>query len=343
VKKKASSHGKKLCSFQVLCCIEDAEWGGSMKKSERLNDMMIYLNDKKSFKLKDIMNRYTISKSTALRDIRSLEEIGMPVYSNSGRNGYYGLLPHRLLSPIVFTIDEVHALYFSMQTLNAYQSTPFHLSIERLKEKFEGCISEERIQRLRKMELIFSLGSYQNKNVCNCLGDILQMAVNEKVCKIYYTTGEFEKQYYVQFFEITSAYGQWYATAYNFQSQKPQVFRCDKINAVEHCDRYITKPLSEILMSSKEMFRDKTTVDFEVRVSIKGTDIFNKEHYPSMELHQENAKYYIRGFYNKGEENFIANYFIIYGENLLSIQPNSLKKLILERLEVIKNHLNSQN
>jgi hypothetical protein len=82
VKKRASSHGKKLCSFQVLCCIEDAEWGGSMKKSERLNDMMIYLNDKKSFKLKDIMNRYTISKSTALRDIRSLEEIGMPVYSN---------------------------------------------------------------------------------------------------------------------------------------------------------------------------------------------------------------------------------------------------------------------
>lgn len=69
------------------------------------------------------MERYSISKSTALRDVQSLEEIGMPIYSKAGRNGYYGILPNRLLSPIVFTIDEVHALYFSMQTLNAYQST----------------------------------------------------------------------------------------------------------------------------------------------------------------------------------------------------------------------------
>ena len=310
-----------------------------MKKTERLNDMMIYLNDKKSFNLKDIMNRYTISKSTALRDIQSLEEIGMPIYSNFGRNGYYGILPNRLLSPIVFTIDEVHALYFSMQTLNAYQSTPFHLNVEKLKQKFEGCISEERIKKLRKMELIFSLGSYQNKNECNCLKDILHMAVDETVCEVRYTKGVIEKQYYVQFFDITSAYGQWYATAYNFQTEKPQVFRCDKIYSVQSCDKYIARPLSEFLRPSQEMFRDKEAVDFEVRVSIKGVDMFYKEHYPSMELYQENGECYIRGFYNKGEEYFIANYFILYGETILSIRPDSLKNLVLERLETIKNYL----
>lgn len=317
--------------------------GNPMKKSERLNDMMMYLNDKKSFNLKDIMNRYSISKSTALRDVQSLEEIGMPIYSNPGRNGYYGILPNRLLSPIVFTIDEVHALYFSMQTLNAYQSTPFHLSIEKLKQKFEGCISEDRIEKLRKMELIFSLGSYQNKNVCGYLGDILEMAVNERVCEVCYTKGEVEKQYYVQFFDITSAYGQWYATAYNFQSQKPQVFRCDRVHSVQPCDKYTPKPLSEFLVSSREMFRDKKAVDFEVMISSQGVDTFYKEHYPSMELYQENDACYIRGFYNKEEEKFIANYFIIYGETLLSIQPVSLKNLILKRLETIKSHLVSQN
>lgn len=309
-----------------------------MKKSERLNDMMIYLNDKKSFNLKSIMDRYSISKSTALRDIQSLEEIGMPIYSKSGRNGYYGILPNRLLSPIVFTIDEVHALYFSMETLNAYQSTPFHLNVKKLKQKFEGCISEERIKKLRKMELIFSLGSYQNRNECNCLKDILQMAVNESVCEVLYTKGEVEKQYDVQFFDITSAYGQWYATAFNFQTEKPQVFRCDKIHLVKPCDKYMAKPLSKFLNSSKKMFRDKEATDFEVGVSDKGVDLFYKEHYPSMELHHENGKYYIRGFYNKGEEAFIADYFTIYGERVFSIRPAGLKNLILERLYTIKNH-----
>lgn len=310
-----------------------------MRKSERLHDMMIYLNDKKSFHLKDIMEKYTISKSTALRDIQSLEEIGMPIYSSSGRNGYYGILPNRLLSPIVFNIDEVYALYFAMQTLNAYQSTPFHLSVEKLKGKFEGCISEERIQELRKMEKVFRLGNYQNKNVCSCLGDILKMAVEERVCEVVYRKGDRDKNYFLQFFDITSAYGQWYATAYNFQNKKPQVLRCDKIHAVQPSVNYMPKTLSELLVSSREMFRDNNAIDFEVEISNMGVDLFYKEHYPSMELQQENETYYIRGFYNQEEEKFIANYFIIYGESLLGIRPDSLKSLILERLESIKNHL----
>ncbi len=310
-----------------------------MKKSERLNDMMIYLNDKKFFSLKSIMDRYSISKSTALRDIQSLEEIGMPIYSKTGRNGCYGILPNRLLSPIVFTVDEVQALYFAMQTLNAYQSTPFHLNVQKLKQKFEGCISEERIKKLRKMELIFRLGSYKNKNECNCLQDILHMAVDENVCEVHYTKGEQEKQYYAQFFDITSAYGQWYATAYNFQTKKPQVFRCDKIHFVQSSDKYIAKPLSEFLISPKEMFRNNDSIDFEAGVTAKGVDLFYKEHYPSMELHQENGEFYIRGFYNRGEEQFIANYFANYGEKILSISPASLKNLILDRLDAIKNHL----
>ncbi len=312
-----------------------------MKRSERLNDMLIYLNDKKSFHLKSIMERYSISKSTALRDIQSLEEIGMPIYSRPGRNGYYGILPNRLLSPIVFTIDEVNALYFSMQTLTAYQSTPFHLSIEKLKQKFEACISEERIKALRKMELIFNLGSYQSKNECNCLKDILQMAVEESVCSIRYRKGDSEKQYDVQFFRVASAYGQWYATAYHFETERPKVFRCDRIQSVQRCEKYAPKPISEFLVPSKELFRDKDAVDFEVGVSIQGADLFHKEHYPSMKLHRENGKYCIRGFYNQGEENFIANYFNRYGETIFSIQPASLKNLMLEQWNTVKDHLNS--
>ncbi|WP_018751191.1 helix-turn-helix transcriptional regulator [Paenibacillus sanguinis] len=310
-----------------------------MRKSERIHDMLIYLNDKKSFQLKQIMERYAISKSTALRDIGALEEIGMPIYSRPGRNGHYGILPNRLLSPIVFTVDEVQAMYFSMQTLSAYQSTPFHLSVATLKQKFEGCISEERKKSLRKMELIFSLSSYQSNNECQYLDQILYMAIEEKVCKVRYTKGDTRKRYYVQFFAITSAYGQWYATAYNFQTQRPLVFRCDKIQTVESSDQYTAKPLADFLGDSRAMYREPDATHFKVEVSAKGVDQFHKEHYPSMELHHEQGKYIIRGFYNKGEERFIASYFLAYGEALTSVQPASLKKLMLERLAALSNRL----
>lgn len=309
-----------------------------MRKSERLNDMMLYLNDKNSFNLKDIMDKYAISKSTALRDLQSLEKIGMPIYSQAGRNGYYGILPNRLLSPIVFTVDEMYALYFSMITLNAYETTPFHLSVEKLKQKFEMCLSAEKIETVHKMEKILSLGGLKHHNSSCFLKDILQMALEEKVCKIKYRKQVGDNQYIVQFYEISSAYGQWYVTAYNFETNKPQVFRCDKISAVKQTLKYQSKLVRDLQKPAAYMFRDNQSIDFSIGISKKGVDLFHKEHYPSMKLDFEEGQYFIKGFYNKGEENFIADYFIAYAENVISIKPAVLKKLICDRLAIIRHH-----
>ena len=311
-----------------------------MKKSERLNDMLIYLNNKKSFNLKNIMERYSVSKSTALRDVQSLEGIGMPIYTKPGRNGYYGILSNRLLSPIIFSVDELSALYFSMHTLSAYQSTPFHLSVEKLRQKFEACISSERTKAMHKMGLVFNFSPYQSKNECPLLKDILQMAVTENSCEIYYLKDGEEKKYYLQFFNISSIYGQWYASAYNFQSEKAQVFRCDKIKSVLQSNKYSAKPISQFL-NTKNIFRTTKAVEFEVDIHPKGADIFYKESYPSMEIHNINGRCYISGFYNKGEENFIAGYFMMYGELINSISPSKLKDLIVKKLEAVKKHLSA--
>lgn len=308
-----------------------------MNKSERLNDMMLFLNDKNSFNLRDLMVKYTISKSTALRDVASLERIGMPIYSQRGRNGYYGILRNRLLSPIVFNIDEVFALYFSMLTLRAYETTPFHLSVEKLKKKFENCLSTEKIEMLHKVEKVFSLASIQHSNECQFLSDVLEYAIEEKVCIVTYRKKEKEQRHLIQFFNISSAYGQWYATGYSFESESTRVFRCDKILGIEESNEYHPKPLSEFMRPANMLYKTYGATDFEVEVSEKGVDLFYKEHYPSMKLYFKDGKYFIRGFYNIGEEAFITNYFINYGENIRSITPKSLKVLITERLSTLTN------
>lgn len=310
-----------------------------MNKSERLNDMMLFLNDKNSFNLKDLMEKYNISKSTALRDVSSLERIGMPIYSQHGRNGYYGLLHNKLLSPIIFNIDEVFALYFSMLTLRAYETTPFHLSVERLKEKFENCLSTNKIEMLRNVEKVFSLATIQHSNECPFLSKVLQYAIEEKVCNVTYRKKEKEQRYTIQFFNISSAYGQWYATGYNFESESTRVFRCDKILGIEENKQYHSKPLSEFMKPADILYKTNRATNFEVEISKKGVDLFYKEHYPSMKLYCENGKYFIRGFYNIGEEAFITSYFIGYGENILSIKPKSLKTLVTKKLNALTEYL----
>lgn len=226
-----------------------------------------------------------------------------------------------------------------MLTLRAYQTTPFHLSVKKLKEKFELCLSSEKIEMLRRVERVFSLASIQHNNHCYYLSDILQYTINEKVCKVTYLKKEIKKNYHVQFYNISSTYGQWYATGLNFETDRPQVFRCDKIINIEESNLYNSKPLSEFIKSADVLYRTHDATDFEVEISKMGVDIFYKEHYPSMKLYKEKDQYFIRGFYNKGEEAFITNYFIGYGESMLSIQPLLLKNLIQSKLGVLKKYV----
>lgn len=309
-----------------------------MNKSERLNDMMLFLNDKNTFQLSDIMTKYDISRSTAIRDIKSLEEIGMPIYSERGRNGHYQVLRNRLLSPIVFNIDEVFALYFSMLTLKAYETTPFHLSVEKLKTKFERCLSAEKIEMLRKTEEVFSLGYIKHNNQCEFLDIILQFTMEEKVCQINYDKNGTEKTYIVQFYNISSAYGQWYVTSYNFETKRMQVFRCDRILGLEENDAFEAKKLVDFKRAAENFYKKEDVTNFEVEIASNGVDLFFKENYPSMRLRQEQGKNFIRGYYNKGEQRFIINYLLGYGDKIIAIQPDSLREMLLNELGSLQNH-----
>ena len=310
----------------------------NMNKSERINDMMLFLNERSSFNLKDIMKKYNISRSTALRDISSLEEIGMPIYSQTGRNGHYRILPNKLLSPIVFNTDEIFSLYFSMLTLKAYETTPFHLSIEKLKEKFERCLPSDKIELIHKTEKVLSFGTVKQVNHCEFLKDILEFILDEKICRIKYSKNNVIEQYYLQFFNISSKYGQWYAIGYNFKTEDYKVFRCDKILNMEESTEYSSKSLSELMTSYDISLKKKGYTEFEIEISKAGADIFYKENYPSMKLFHENGKYFIRGFYNAEEENFITEYFMNYGKNILSIKPFALKNLIITKIKDLDNY-----
>lgn len=308
-----------------------------MKKSERLNDMMRYLNGREFFNLSDLMNTYAISKSTALRDIASLEQLGMPIFSEHGRYGRYGILKNRLLSPIIFTIDEVYALYFAMLTLEAYQSTPFHLSGSKLNDKFEQCLSNTQINQIHKMKKVLQFEMYQHKHVSRFLDKILASILNESTCNIEYTKDNQTKGYPVQFFRISAKFGQWYATGIELTTNSYRVFRCDRITSIEEKELKARYSLEELLSRSLEIYQSTQSIDFEVEISEQAKDIFYKEHYPSMRL-EAGLVTVIKGFYNPGEEEFMADYFIRFGHAVKSVKPVALNYLIQEKIEQLLNH-----
>ena len=79
-------------------------------------------------------------------------------------------------------------------------------------------------------------------------------------------------------------------------------------------------------------------LSFVVEITAKGRDFFYKEHYSSMRLVEENGRYYIHGFYNVGEEEFIADYFIHYGDEVQTVECMALREVIRTRLRTLTMH-----
>src|SRR3954470_2173129 len=112
-----------------------------MKKVERINTIMRYINNRAHFTISEIMREFNISRSTAIRDIREIEAMGMPLVAEVGRDGGYFVMNNSVLPTVRFTDNEVKALFIAfMATRN--QQLPYLKSRQSLAEKLLGLISE---------------------------------------------------------------------------------------------------------------------------------------------------------------------------------------------------------
>ncbi|MGX6445863.1 helix-turn-helix transcriptional regulator [Neobacillus sp. K501] len=112
-----------------------------MKKVERINIIMRYINNRSRFTISEIMQEFNISRSTAIRDIREIEAMGMPLVAEVGRDGGYFVMNNSVLPTVRFTDNEIKALFIAfMATRN--QQLPYLKSRQSLAEKLLGLISE---------------------------------------------------------------------------------------------------------------------------------------------------------------------------------------------------------
>ncbi|AOZ90907.1 helix-turn-helix transcriptional regulator [Paenibacillus crassostreae] len=112
-----------------------------MKKVERINIIMRYINNRAHFTISEIMREFNISRSTAIRDVREIEAMGMPLVAEVGRDGGYFVMNNSVLPTVRFTDNEIKALFIAfMATRN--QQLPYLKSRQSLSEKLLGLISK---------------------------------------------------------------------------------------------------------------------------------------------------------------------------------------------------------
>lgn len=305
--------------------------GENMKKSTRLNHMMIYINEKQSFQLRDLMQEFKISKSTAIRDIRDLEELGVPLYSINGKHGGYKVLRDRYVTNIGFTDEEMINMMFALNSISSINQLPFQVTYDQLYKKMYQNMSplqKDVIKEYNNKILYFNNDTEgeTNKN----MEEILNSILNKN-----YISFKYGKIYIDNTIGIGYIYknNKWYLVSYDENSGQVSVLDNNKISSLTIGDEYINELAVNLSNFRKYMVNDKT---IRIELTCNELGINNIQNYLWTDFSIEKAKnnnYIFRALINKKDINYIAK--LIYREslNVSKIKPKILNEAFVNLLK----------
>ena len=314
-----------------------------MKKTERINTLMRYINNRSQFTISEIMEEFNVSRSTAIRDIREIETMGLPLVAEVGRSGGYSVLRNAVLPSVQFTNDEVKALFVAfLATKN--QQLPFLKSRITLTEKLIGLLS---IAQQDDLILLNEILLFQGTNPTN--PDILDMSdlplpIFDKLIHVLMSNRylqltikeEHQKNIYsIYLLHLYQENGVWFIEGFDLDLLSQRIFpisQLEDVTSYENNDILSEKEILEILHAKES--------PYNVRLSLgpKAVNQFKKYHPFKVKIFYTNP-FQLSGFCklnvditSSKEIEEIVNWLLFLGEDIqIQKLPEEIKKYLNKR------------
>lgn len=254
-----------------------------MKKVERINIIMRYINNRAHFTLSEIMQEFNISRSTAIRDIKEIEAMGMPLVSEVGRDGGYFVMHNSVLPEVRFTDNEVKALFIAfVATRN--QQLPYLKSRQSIAEKLLGLISENQQDDLILLNqlLLFEGTNPHNPDILDLsdlpdpmLEKLFQILIVDRYLCITVKEKGVDTSYPIYILHLYHEKNLWLIEGFDLIEEKKRIFPVDHLTNIE---AYSTKNrLSEKDILEKRD-KQKDEVNLVLELGPKAIAQFKKYH-----------------------------------------------------------------
>jgi predicted DNA-binding transcriptional regulator YafY len=212
-----------------------------MKKVERINVIMRYINNRAHFTISEIMREFNVSRSTAIRDVREIETMGMPLVSEVGRDGGYFVMHNSVLPEVRFTDNEVKALFIAfMATRN--QQLPYLKSRQSIAEKLLSLISQSQQDDLILLNqiLLFEGTNPHNPDLLD-LSDLphpmvemlFQTLLFDRYLFITIEEENMKKSYPIYLLHLYHENSLWLIEGFDLKEDKKRIFPVDQLIEVK--------------------------------------------------------------------------------------------------------------
>lgn len=326
-----------------------------MKKVERINIIMRYINNRAHFTISEIMREFDISRSTAIRDIREIEALGMPLVAEVGRDGGYFVMRNSVLPVVRFTDNEVKALFIAfMATRN--QQLPYLKSRQSLAEKLLGLISENQQDDLFLLNqiLLFEGTNPNNPDLLDLsdlphplLEKLIQLLLMDNYLTISIDEEKEIKSFPIFLLHLYREKSLWLIEGFDLQEEKKRIYSVDQLTDV--------KPyLPEKRISKKKILEKLSNQEDKINLVLElgphAIAQYRKYHPFKVSISYTNpyqATAILKTFinvHNPGELIEITNWLLFLGGDIKFRQvPEELLEGIQERLRLLNSNPYNQH
>ncbi|WP_100489333.1 helix-turn-helix transcriptional regulator [Sporolactobacillus pectinivorans] len=315
-----------------------------MKRTERLNTMMRYMNNRQFFTISELMREFAISRSTAIRDVHDIEALGMPLVTEVGRDGGYSIMPNQLLPAVQFTNDELKALFIAFLG-TANQQLPYLQNRKTLSEKLLAIASTGQQDELIELKHLLQFANTNPNNAdlleltdfaTPMLKTVLELALRSRYLIFDYQKphdGQMTRHVYLLNFFNRNA--NWYAVTFDFLRREQRTFRVDRIQAAR-LDDQASMPQKQLAALLKLSRPEPNLI---VKLGKSAISKFKQMHLPALSLHyldafQQTARF--SDFVEAHNPERLASYaewLLFLGDELEVVKmPNELRNVIRKKV-----------
>ncbi|WP_313800048.1 HTH domain-containing protein [Cytobacillus sp.] len=315
-----------------------------MKKVERINVMMRYINNRAHFTISEIMREFNISRSTAIRDIREIEAMGMPLVAEVGRDGGYFVMNNSVLPTVRFTDNEIKALFIAFMATRNLQ-LPYLKSRQSLAEKLLGLISEaqqEDIVLLNQI-LLFEGTNPNNPDLLDLsdlphpmLEKLIQTLLLDSYLLITITEEKAIKTYSIFLLHLYREKSLWLIEGFDLKAEKRRIFTVDNLIDVQ---LYPTKKRISKKKILEKLSKQEEVINLILELGPRAIAQFKKYHPLKVSISYTNpyqTTAILKTFINVNhseELTEITNWLLFLGEDI------KVREMPEEILEVLQGRL----
>ncbi len=289
-------------------------------QESRLFKIIYHLLDKGKATALELAEKFEVSVRTIYRDIDALSEAGIPIYTETGRNGGIHLMNDFVLDKAVLSEEEKQEILLALQSMN---------------------ITKDNSEILQKLSAVFHLNSenwleidfsrWGNQGRDNDKFNLLKSAIIHRKCvKITYA-GSNEKvtERIVQPMKILYKSMAWYLKAYCTLKQDYRVFKLNRIIDLEVLsDSFPHQVFPELEKDLKQIYK-KIVLRFSKEAAYRVYDEFDMT---QIEI-QTNGDFIVSA--QMPEDTWLIGYLLTFGTQVDILEPAYLKEVLAEQAKLI--------